>query len=187
MWGSANGLVGLCKSDESFSKFWTFHCIIHQEQLVSKNLKFDHVMKPVLHIVKFSLSNALNHRQFQNVIEELDEDDFPADLPFHCAVRQLSRGKVISCFFKLREPVKLFMKEKHRIHPKLIDPGWVLDLAFLADMLLHLDKLNVDLQGKFRLLSDLVQGVFAFMNKLQLFPKQMLEGELTHFPSISQL
>ncbi|CAM4632182.1 unnamed protein product [Caretta caretta] len=54
-------------------------------------------------------------------------------------------------------------------------------------MLLHLDKLNMDLQGKFWLLSDLVQAVFAFMNKLQLFHRQMLEGELTHFPSISQL
>ncbi|CAM5147497.1 unnamed protein product [Eretmochelys imbricata] len=79
------------------------------------------------------------------------------------------------------------MEEKHRIHPELTDPGWVLDLAFLADMLLHLDKLNMDLRGKFWLLSDLVQAVFAFMNKLQLFHRQMLEGELTHFPSISQL
>ncbi|CAM4539830.1 unnamed protein product [Lepidochelys kempii] len=79
------------------------------------------------------------------------------------------------------------MEEKHRIHPKLTDPGWVLDLAFLADMLLHLDKLNVDLQGQFRLLSDLVQGIFAFMNHLQVFHRQMLEGELTHFPSMSQL
>ncbi|CAM2096242.1 unnamed protein product [Caretta caretta] len=79
------------------------------------------------------------------------------------------------------------MKEKHRIHPKLSDPGWVLDLAFLVDMLLHLDKLNMDLQGKFQLLSDLVQSVFAFMNKLQLFHQQILEGELTHVPSMSQL
>ncbi|CAM2098661.1 unnamed protein product [Caretta caretta] len=86
MWGSVNGLVGLCKSDESFPKFWTFHCIIHRQQLVSKNVKFDQVMKPDLHIMNFIRSNTLNHRQFQNLIEELDEDDFPADLPFHCAV-----------------------------------------------------------------------------------------------------
>ncbi|CAM2100029.1 unnamed protein product [Caretta caretta] len=86
VWGSVNGLVGLCKSDESLPELWTFHCIIHWEQLVSKSLKFDHVTKPVLHIVNFIHSNALNHRQFQNLIEELDEDDFPDDLPFHCAV-----------------------------------------------------------------------------------------------------
>ncbi|CAM4640738.1 unnamed protein product [Lepidochelys kempii] len=106
MWGSVNGLVGLCKIDKSFPEFWTFHFIIHQEQLISKNLKFDHIMKPVLHIVNFILSNALNHRQIQNLIEELDEDDSPANFPFHCTVRWLLRGKVISHFFELLEPVQ---------------------------------------------------------------------------------
>ncbi|KAG6928377.1 GTF2I repeat domain containing 2, partial [Chelydra serpentina] len=130
---------------KALDEFWTYHCIIHREQLVSKILKFDHIMKPVLHIMNFICSNALNHRQFQNLIEELDEDDSPDDLPFHCAVRWLSRGKVISHFFELLDPVKLFMEEKHRIHPELTGPGWVLDLAFLVDMQLHLDKLNVDL------------------------------------------
>ena len=28
MIGSVNGLVGLCKADQTFSKFWNFHCII---------------------------------------------------------------------------------------------------------------------------------------------------------------
>ncbi|CAM4389301.1 unnamed protein product [Caretta caretta] len=79
------------------------------------------------------------------------------------------------------------MEEKHRIHPKLTDPGRVLVCKKCLIVLLHLDKLNVDLQGKFGLLSDRVQSVFAFMNKLQLFPRQMVEGELTHFPSMSQL
>ena len=55
MIGSVNGLVGLCKADQTFPEFWNFHCIIHREQLVSKSLKLDNVMKTVMEIA--SLSN----------------------------------------------------------------------------------------------------------------------------------
>ena len=36
MIGSVNGLVGLCKPDQTFPEFWSFHCIIHKGQLESK-------------------------------------------------------------------------------------------------------------------------------------------------------
>jgi len=42
-----------------------------------------------------------------------------------------------------------------------------MDLAFLVDMLSHLDKLNLDLQEKLKMLPDLVQSMFAFSNKLK--------------------
>lgn len=61
MLGSANGLVGLCKADDRFQDFWTFHCIIHQEHLVSKKLNLDYVLE----IVNFIRTHALNHRQFK--------------------------------------------------------------------------------------------------------------------------
>lgn len=38
MIGSVNGLVGLCKADQTCPELWNFHCIIHREQLVSKSL-----------------------------------------------------------------------------------------------------------------------------------------------------
>ena len=36
-----------------------------------------------------------------------------------------------------------------------------MDLAFLVDMLCHLSRLNLNLQGKLKLLPDLVQNVSA--------------------------
>lgn len=83
-------------------------------------------------------------------------------------------GKVISCFVELLEPVKLFMKEKHRIHFKLTDPvvGSRFGISCRHGCCIWI---NVDLQQKLRLLSNLVQSVFAFINKLQLFHRQMLE------------
>lgn len=98
-----------------------------------------------------NLDHGLNHRQFKNLIAELDAD-LPGDLPLHSAVRWFSRGKVVSCFFELLEPVKLFMAEKNKMYPLLSDPKWRMDLAFSVDMLSQLDNLNVDLQGKLKLI-----------------------------------
>uniref|UniRef100_UPI00358ED13F SCAN domain-containing protein 3-like n=1 Tax=Myxine glutinosa TaxID=7769 RepID=UPI00358ED13F len=92
MLGSANGLAGLCKADERFPDFRTFHCIIHQENLVSKKLNLDHVMKPVLEIVNFFRTHALKHRQFKNLIAELDED-LSNDLLLHCTTH-LQKGEL---------------------------------------------------------------------------------------------
>ncbi|KAL4008962.1 hypothetical protein ACER0C_002814 [Sarotherodon galilaeus] len=147
MMGSVNGLVGLCKADQTIPDFWNFHCIIHMEQLVSKSLNLDNVMKPVTEIVNYIRTHALNHRQFKNLIAELDQG-LPGDLPLHCTVRWLSKGQVLSRFFELLDAVKLFMEEKDKNYPELWDLKWIMDLAFLVDMLCHLDRLNLTLQGK---------------------------------------
>ncbi|XP_077327678.1 general transcription factor II-I repeat domain-containing protein 2A-like [Lithobates pipiens] len=183
MIGSVNGLVGLCKADQTFPEFWNFHCIIHSEQLVSKTLNLDSVMKPVMAIVNYIRTHALHHRQFKNLIAELDQG-LPGDLAQHCTVRWLSKGQVLSRFFQLLDAVKLFMEEKNKDYPQLSDLEWVMDLAFLVDMLCHLDKLNLTLQRKLKMLPDLVQSVFAFVNKLNLFKAHIQKGDLTHFPTL---
>ena len=183
MVGSVNGLLGLCKADQTFPEFWNFHCIIHREQLVSKSLNLDKVMKPVMEIVNYIRTHALNHRQFRNLITELDQG-LPGDLPLHCTVRWLSKSKVLSRFFELLDAVKLFMDEKGKYYPEIADPEWVMDLGFLVDMLCHLDRLNLTLQGKFKMLSDLVQSVLAFINKLKVFKAHFEKGQLTHFPNL---
>ena len=98
MIGSVNGLVGLRKADQTFSEFWNFHCIIYMEQLVYKSLKLDNVMKTVMEIVNYIRTHALNHRQFKNLIAELDQG-LPGDLPLHCTVRWLSKSQVFFGFF----------------------------------------------------------------------------------------
>lgn len=76
------------------------------------------------------------------------------------------------------------MKEKDKDYPELSDHEWIMDLAFLVDMLCHLDRLNLTLQGKLKMLPDLVQSVFAFVNKLKLFKTHIQKGDLTHFPTL---
>ncbi|CAI5686114.1 unnamed protein product [Oreochromis niloticus] len=183
MMGSVNGLVGLCKADQTIPDFWNFRCIIHMAQLVSKSLNLDNVMKPVMEIVNHIRTHALNHRQFKNLIAELDQG-LPGDLPLHCTVGWLSKGQVLSRFFELLDAVKLFMEEKDKDYPELSDLKWIMDLAFLVDMMCHLDRLNLTLQGKLKMLPDLVQSVFVFVNKLKLFKTHIQKGDLTHFPTL---
>ena len=76
------------------------------------------------------------------------------------------------------------MDEKGKYYPEIMDLEWVMDLGFLVTMLCHLDRLNLTLQGKFKMLSDLVQSVFAFINKLKVFKAHCKKGEVTHFPTL---
>lgn len=135
---------------------------------------FDHHPKEYIH------KPALNHRQFRNLITELDQG-LPCDLPLHCTVRWLSKIKALSRFFDLLDALKLFLEEKGKYYPEISDLEWVMDLGFLVDMLCHLDRANLTLQGTFKMLSDLVQSVFAFINKLKLFKLHFEKGGLTHF------
>ena len=163
MIGFVNGLVGLCKADQIFPEFWNFHCIIHREQLVSKSFNLDNVMKTVMIIVNYIRTHALNHRQFKNLIAELDQG-LSDDLPLHCTIRWLSKSQILFRFFQLLDAVKVFMEEKNQNYPALSDLKWIMDLAFLVNMLCHLNRFNLDLQGKLKILPDLVQSVCLSTN-----------------------
>ncbi|XP_037787433.1 general transcription factor II-I repeat domain-containing protein 2-like [Penaeus monodon] len=53
--------------------FWTFHCILHQEELCCKSLKMNNVMEVVVRTVNFIQSRGLNHRQFDSLLREKDQ------------------------------------------------------------------------------------------------------------------
>ena len=101
-----------------------------------------------------------------------------------CTVRWLSKSQVLSRFFQLLDAVKLFMEKKNQNYPELSNLKWIMDLDFLVDMLCHLNRLNLNLQGKLKILPDLVQSVSAFVNKLELFEVHIQREDLKHFPTL---
>ena len=62
------------------STFTHFHCIIHQQNLCSKVLKLDHVINFVVKTVNYIRSRALNHRQFNQLLQDMDIEF--TDVPF---------------------------------------------------------------------------------------------------------
>ena len=96
------------------------HCIVHQENLCAKisNSALIDVMSTVRKIVNFLVArSATTHRQFRSLLEGM-ESSF-RDLPLHCSVRWLSRGKVLLWFVKCLVEIKAFLIGQRKDYPKL--------------------------------------------------------------------
>jgi hypothetical protein len=57
-------------------------------------------------------------------------------------------GKVVSRFLELIPQIQEFLESRNETYEQLTDPCWLLDLAFLTDLTLKLNMLNLELQGK---------------------------------------
>lgn len=187
MLGKKIGLIGLLGDDFQIPQFIPIHCIIHREHLVTKYLKYPDVMKTVLHIVNYIRTNAKNHRQFKNFLEELKDEELPNDINFFSIVRWLSSYNVLNRFVDLFDPITAFLKEKEITYSELDDDEWLQDLMFLTDVMKHLQTLNLQLQGKDKIISDLSQCIFSFQIKLQLFQKDIKNKTFCHFPRIKKI
>lgn len=72
------GVVSRIKSElvkkNANNNIFSLHCIVHQENLCEKSLKFTHVMDTVVSCVNYIKSRGLNHRQFQQFLQDLETD-----------------------------------------------------------------------------------------------------------------
>ncbi|XP_075455203.1 general transcription factor II-I repeat domain-containing protein 2-like [Ascaphus truei] len=134
------------------------HYIIHLQVLCSKVLKFDYVMSVVVSIVNYLRSRGLKHRTFLAFLEEVDAES--SDLLYHT------------------DEVAEFLEQE--------DESWNHDLFFFCDVTTHLDNLNIELQGKNKLIFQLYAAVKTFQAKLKLFRSQLLKGAMCHFPTCAQ-
>jgi len=185
MIGRNVGFIGLCEKDEAFPKFNSYHCVIHQENLIAKKLNLDHVMSVIVRIVNFIRGRALNHRLFKDLLDELDSAH--GHLIYFAEVRWLSRGKVLTRFIGLMTEIKIFLHSKDSYEEKLDDKVWLADLAFLTDVTAKLNTLNETLQGRKNLISDMMSAISAFVNKIDLWKRQLEEKNFQHFPSFTLL
>jgi len=115
-------------------------------------------MKLVIKIINCILANALNHRQFQDFLDEIGSEY--QDLLLHNNVRWLSRGKVLNRFVALLDEIKTFLKKKD--HKELDQDQWLQKLFFKADLTYHLNELNRKLQGRGRSAFSLLEDVASF-------------------------
>lgn len=182
--GRKNGLVALVQKkleEEGVEEAIALHCIIYQQALCSKCLKFSNVMSVVVKCINQIRCKGLKHRRFHAFLEEMESEY--GDVLYFTKVRWLSRGNVLRRFFELRAEVKAFMEKDGVAVPMLNDPKWLMDLTFLVDITHELNVLNQKLQGQGQLVSATYDNVRAFSAKLVLWKGQLSQANLCHFPT----
>ena len=159
--------------EEDAGELTVYHCIIHQEALCGKALQMEHVMSTIKPVVYFIRAKGLNHLQFKSFLEKLDSEY--RDMSYHTEVRWLSRGKVLNRCFEIREEICQFMESKVKDTTELKDKKFLCELAFLSDIVSHLDALSLQLQAWGHIITDMYAAVRAFKTKLSLWKTQMLQ------------
>lgn len=84
MTGNKNGFVALCRANEEFPSFFSFHCIIHLQVLCSKVLNTEEIMGTK--IVNSIRARSLQRRLFQLQLEDRESAEH-TDLVLHTDVR----------------------------------------------------------------------------------------------------
>ncbi|KAI5098257.1 general transcription factor II-I repeat domain-containing protein 2-like [Silurus meridionalis] len=133
--------------------------------------------KVVVSCINFIRANELKHRQFQQFLSELESAY--GDVLYYTEIRWLSRGKVLRRFYELLPEINAFLQLKGKTVPELIDPAWKWHLAFLTDVKEMLNGLNLQLQGKGKLICDMYSHIKAFEVKLALVLEQVKKHNFT--------
>ena len=108
-----NGFVALLqKYHGNEQQLYRIQCIIHQDQLCAKSIKFKDIMAVVIETVNFIILRGVYDGQFQEFFRET-EAEF-GDLMYFSNVRWLSRGKILQRVYALRKEIEIFLDSKQQ-------------------------------------------------------------------------
>ncbi|CAM5143360.1 unnamed protein product [Eretmochelys imbricata] len=110
MTGQYSGVVTQIKALARECK--STHCFLHRESLETKKMstELNSVLSEVIKIVNHVKANALNSRLFTALCDDMGADH--KQLLLHADVCWLSRGKVLSRVFELRNELAEFLQDK---------------------------------------------------------------------------
>ncbi|TKS65233.1 Zinc finger BED domain-containing protein 5 [Collichthys lucidus] len=179
MAGRRGGLQALIKR-VSPNVQWT-HCMIHREALASKQLSPDlhDVMTDVITTVNYIKTRPVKARIFSALCEEMGSDH--TAVLFHSESRLLSRGKVLSRVFELRDEIRNFLEEEKNTFN---NNKFLMKLAYLSDMFQKLNELNLQMQGSDTHLPHLADKITSFTRKLEMWEQRVTEGNIDSFENL---
>uniref|UniRef100_A0A9J7YY69 DUF4371 domain-containing protein n=1 Tax=Cyprinus carpio carpio TaxID=630221 RepID=A0A9J7YY69_CYPCA len=184
MTGRHSGLISRVK-EVAPRAVWT-HCTIHRQALAAKKMPNDlrSVLEEAVKIVNLIKARPLNARLFHVLCNELGAHY--KQLLLHTEVRWLSRGRVLSRLFDLREEVLLFLSNVQSSLTKYMsDSSWIARLAYLSDIFERLNTLNTSLQGSDCNVFSAFEQVSSFRRKLDLWATRVEKGCLYMFPTLA--
>ncbi|XP_030580905.1 zinc finger BED domain-containing protein 5-like [Archocentrus centrarchus] len=186
MAGKRKGLRALIETASPHAE-WT-HCIIHREALASRQLspELSEVMTDIIGVVNFIKTRPLKTRVFSAICEEMGAEH--QAVLYHSEARWLSRGKVLSRVFELREQIRVFFEQEHKyeVAEKFCDENFLGKLAYLSDIFGKLNELNLQLQGKDKHLPQVTDKISSFTRKLAMWGRQLDEGNTDSFENLHE-
>ena len=103
------------------------------------------------------------------------------DLLYYTPVRWLSKHQCLDRFHKLIDHIDKFFIQRNEKIDELSDPLWKFNLAILVDLTSMLNLLNINLQGKAKLIIDSYENVKKFIKKLTSLIKDIENINFDHF------
>nr|ABF20549.1 transposase [Danio rerio] len=182
MTGRHSGLISRVK-EVAPNAIWT-HCTIHRQALAAKKMPNDlrSVLDEAVKIINLIKAQPLNARLFHILCDELGAHY--KQLLLHTEVRWLSRGRVLSRLFDLREEVFLSNVQSTLVQ-HMSDLSWIARLAYLSDIFERLNALNLSLQGRDCNVFSAFEQVSSFRRKLDLWATRVGKGCLDMFPTLA--
>ncbi|XP_043265181.1 general transcription factor II-I repeat domain-containing protein 2-like [Colletes gigas] len=163
----------------------TIHYSIYPENLCSKSVQLDSVISLIVTTMNYIRSYGATRSEFKTLLEELDVEF--GELPYPMEMHWFSRGKMLNKFFEQREEIRKFIDMAGQSVPELQDEQWISDLAFLSDIIDHLNVLHLALQEKGNTIIDFFDTVCAFKMKLELWMRQLGTGKVCHFIKLQEV
>ena len=186
MLGNRSGFAALLK--QKLPTLKVTHCMIHRQALTSKRMpkSLKDVFDTCVWIVNNIRKNETSHRIFQSFCAQMgNQHDI---LLYHTEVRWLSRGRVMSRFFQLRETIKLYLQHRNsNLAASFESDEFVQSVAYIADVMHHLNELNLSRQGQQINVVTACEKVKAFKLKLSLWSRRIENGNLANFPSLDEI
>ena len=122
--------------------------------------------------------------RFQALVNEFDVQY--GDLLYLCEVRWLSRGAMLSRVCDLQKEIATFLRQNLPYADQFFDTRWLARLALLTDITMHLSALNLKLQGKYILVTDMHAHITAYdVGKPGIVDAQLANGQSEHFPRLA--